>query len=262
MNTIFGTKQRQSQLFLTDGTRIPVTLLHIPSLPVIQVKTKEKDGYLAFQVGLGVGKKKQMSRAFAGHISKAKLTILPKQVVEIRVNDTTDMPEVGSLITAQDVLKPGDIVKVSGISKGKGFAGGVKRHGFHGGPRTHGQSDRERAPGSLGQGTTPGRVYKGKKMAGHMGVSSVSITNLVVVAVDGETVSIAGLVPGLVQSVVRIEKTGESKKFVPPLSALEARTEVAKEATTDEAKEPGETEKTKEASSEIGEKKEEQNGEE
>ena len=132
-----------------DGTRIPVTTVNVAKLPVIQVKTKEKDGYFALQIGLGIGKKKQMSKGFLGHIAKAKLSDLPKRVVEIRVKEGETFPEVGGFVNLQETLKPGDIVKVTGTSKGKGFAGGVKRHHFKGGPRTHGQSDRERAPGSL-----------------------------------------------------------------------------------------------------------------
>lgn len=114
-------------------------------------------------------------------------------------------------------LKAGDLVDVIGISKGKGFAGVVKRHHFKGGPRTHGQSDRERAPGSIGQTTTPGRVYKGKRMAGHMGHSRTTIKNLQVVDVEENknTLLIKGLVPGPVKSRVFIKKVGEDKKFVP-----------------------------------------------
>ncbi len=129
------------------------------------------------------------------------------------------MPKVstsGTAITVSDVFVPGDIVDVTGISKGKGFAGGVKRWGFKGGPRTHGQSDRERAPGSLGQTTTPGRVYKGKKMAGRMGQETVTVKNLEVIEVTADgMLLIKGLVPGSLNSIVVVKKMGTNKKFVP-----------------------------------------------
>ncbi|MDP3941545.1 MAG: 50S ribosomal protein L3, partial [bacterium] len=249
MNILFGTKQQQSQLFLTDGTRIPVTHVRVAKLPVVQVKTKEKEGYTALQVGLGVGKKKQMSKGLMGHIAKAKIDMLPKRVVEIRIHGDETLPEVGGYVNLQDILKPGDIVKVTGTSKGKGFAGGVKRYHFKGGPRTHGQSDRERAPGSLGQTTTPGRVYKGKRMAGHMGVDTATVTNLLVVAVSEDVVSIKGLLPGVVNANLKIEKTGESKKFVAPLAAGDAEKQA--EATDDVAQ--AKVQKTEEVSEEKAE---------
>lgn len=112
---------------------------------------------------------------------------------------------------AAEDLEPGDIVDVIGVSKGKGFAGVVKRHHFKGGPRTHGQSDRERAPGSIGQTTTPGRVYKGKRMAGRMGQNRVTIKNLRVVSVDGELLTVKGLVPGAAKSKVAIRKVREEE---------------------------------------------------
>lgn len=114
-----------------------------------------------------------------------------------------------------DGLKPGDVVQVRGTSKGKGFAGVVKRHHFKGGPRTHGQSDRERAPGSIGQTTTPGRVYRGKRMAGRMGSDRVTIKNLLVLDIARDIVTIKGLVPGARNNRLVITKTGEAKKFIP-----------------------------------------------
>lgn len=114
-----------------------------------------------------------------------------------------------------NVLKPGDVVDVRGVSKGKGFAGVVKRHHFKGGPRTHGQSDRERAPGSIGQTTTPGRVYRGKRMAGRMGQEKVTVKNLRIVDIRDDLIFLKGLVPGARNSVVSIKKKGEDKKFIP-----------------------------------------------
>lgn len=252
---------RQSQLFLTDGSRVPVTLVQVASMPVMQVKTKEKEGYSAIQIGLGLGKKKQMTKPEMGHVLKTKLDILPKRMVEIRVLDDEAMPEAGSFVHLKDVLKAGDIIDVTGISKGKGFAGGVKRHQFKGGPRTHGQSDRERAPGSLGQTTTPGRVYKGKRMAGHMGQDTATITNLMVVAVQGDIVYVRGLVPGSVTSTVRMVKKGESKKFIPSLLAEEVKEEaptgeIIEDASVSQAAEEATPAKEETVVEEVAEKKE------
>jgi large subunit ribosomal protein L3 len=219
IQSVFGTKIAQAQAFLEDGTRIPVTIVKVADLPVVQVKTTALDGYSAIQVGIGVANVKKVKKAIASHVKKANIAILPYELREIRLSSEEDMPSIGEFVRVSDVLRPGDTVDITGFSKGKGFAGGVKRHHFKGGPRTHGQSDRERAPGSLGQTTTPGRVYKGKRMAGHMGQENVTIQNLLVVDVQGDRVFVKGLLPGVLTSVIGITKTGESKKFVPLLKA-------------------------------------------
>lgn len=226
INQIFGIKQKQTQKFLEDGTRIPVTEINVSGNVVAMVKNKDKNGYNSLQIGLGT--KKHPSKALQGHIKGANLKVAPHFLREVRVNEISDSPKLGETINAQDVLKPGDIVDVSGVSKGKGYAGVVKRHHFKGGPRTHGQSDRERAPGSIGQTTTPGRVYKGKRMAGRMGHENVTIKNQIVADVLDNLVLIKGLVPGPKNSLVSIKKVGEDKKFVP----------LYKEALIEESKEP------------------------
>lgn len=215
MQTILGQKQDQTQVFLTDGRRQPVTRIVVTDNTVTQVKTADKDAYWAVQIGFG--SKKRAHKALAGHIKKAGTETVPALLREVRIEDadTETAPAVGAKIKLADVLKPGDIVQVSGVSKGKGFAGGVKRYGFRGGPRTHGQSDRERAPGSIGQTTTPGRVYKGKRMAGRMGHENVTVSNLTVLDIVDDTLFVKGLVPGGRKSVVMITKTGETKNFVP-----------------------------------------------
>lgn len=190
INTLLGEKIEQTQRFLTDGTRIPVTRIHIPNNAVTCVKTKEKNGYLAVQLLLGKNKR------------------------EVRV-DLESMLKIGDKITAKQVFKAGDVVDVVGISKGKGFSGVVKRHHFKGGPRTHGQSDRERAPGSIGQTTTPGRVYKGKRMAGRMGHERVTVKNLRIVEISDDLLLVKGLVPGSRHTLLMIRKVSEDKKFVP-----------------------------------------------
>jgi hypothetical protein len=146
------------------------------------------------------------------------------------------MPELGSTLKVEEVFEVGDIVQVTGTSKGKGFAGVMKRHNFRGGPRTHGQSDRERAPGSIGQTTTPGRVYRGKRMAGHMGVEQVTIKNIMVVSVDAstQTLLVDGLVPGSRNGMLIIKKTGTDKKYV-PLQKTAAEQKIA-DALAEEAR--------------------------
>lgn len=130
--------------------------------------------------------------------------------------DADAIPSVGDVIKASDIFKPGDVINVTGISKGKGYAGGVKRYHFKGGPRTHGQSDRERAPGSIGSTTTPGRVYKGKRMAGRMGHERITVKNLQVVFVDDNNILVKGLVPGGRNTLLMLKKVKDvDKKFVP-----------------------------------------------
>ena len=245
MNTIFGTKIDQTQKFLENGTRIPVTVVQALDNPVVAVKTTELHGYQAVQVGYGTRKK--ATKALQGHVKKANLDSVPSRLQEIRVTgDVTVQP--GDVVKVEETLAPGDIVDVTGQSKGKGFAGGVKRYGFAGGPRTHGQSDRERAPGSIGQTTTPGRVYKGKKMAGRMGNEQVTIQNLVVVDVDSDTktVLIKGLVPGILGSVVQITKTGEvkEKNFVPLHKVEEPQAEGEEVAVAESVEVPEEKDGT------------------
>lgn len=215
MQAFIGQKKDQSQAFLTDGTRIPVTIIATVAAPVVFVKTAEKDRYASVQLGMGI--KKHPNKATIGHIRGAKLEKAPRFLREIRLMDSevADAPKIGDMVKVTDVLKPGDIIDATGFSKGKGFAGGVKRYHFKGGPRTHGQSDRERAPGSIGQATTPGRVYKGKKMAGKMGAENVTVKNLEVMSVTETEVLVKGLVPGAKESLVMLTKRKESKKFVP-----------------------------------------------
>lgn len=246
-----GQKKEQVQKFLENGKRIPVTEIATPGTPVVQVKTIEKDGYTALQ--LAFGSRKNGTQAIKGHVKGANLQNAPRFLREIRLENEENLPVVGDTLKVIDVFKPGDVVDVTGISKGKGFAGVVKRHHFKGGPRTHGQSDRERAPGSIGQTTTPGRVYKGKRMAGHMGHERVTVRNLQVVAVTDTTVLIKGLVPGAVNTLLIITKKGEDKKFTPlykkPEPVAEEPVEKPQEAVSQEeivtpAEEPKETRET------------------
>lgn len=241
---LIGQKKNQAQMFLEDGTRIPVTQIYVESNKVYDVRTLDKHNYSGVQFGIGT--KKHANKASLGHAKKAASDAAPYYLTEIRKMDGEDLPAIGDLIKASDIFKEGDIVDVTGLSKGKGYAGVVKRHGFHGGPKTHGQSDRHRAPGAIGQGTTPGRVYKGKRMAGRMGQDNVTIKNLVVVSVTDEEILVKGLVPGIRDGLLIIHKVGESKKFVPIYSdkveepgqpAEETQTEPVAEPAADEVKE-------------------------
>jgi large subunit ribosomal protein L3 len=222
MQTILGQKKGQTQAFLTDGTRVPVTVVSVAANPVLSVKTADKNGYIAVQLGQGM--KKHATKQEKGHATKgAKLDYAPYFVREVRMAADIQLPAVGDKVEVATVLEAGDIVDVQGTSKGKGFAGGVKRHNFKGGPRTHGQSDRERAPGSIGQTTTPGRVYRGKRMAGKMGNDTVTVRNLEVVDVTADGVLIKGLVPGIRGAYVVITKVGKNKKAVPMVKAEETK---------------------------------------
>jgi large subunit ribosomal protein L3 len=213
LTSLVGKKIFQKQGFLQDGTRVPLTGVVVAGNFITQVKSADKEGYNAVQ--LGIGSNKKAKKAITNHSKKAGLPQAARFLREVRVDDVVGTTS-GTEINVSDVFVPGDIINVTGVSKGKGFAGGVKRWGFKGGPRTHGQSDRERAPGSIGQTTTPGRVYRGKKMAGRMGQDTVTVRNLEVIEVTADGVLlIKGLVPGSVNSIVVIKKMGTVKNFVP-----------------------------------------------
>jgi large subunit ribosomal protein L3 len=236
-----GKKSYQTQGFLEDGRRIPLTIVSSLGNKVSQVKTTDKDGYNAVQIGFGI--KKKANKPLEGHSKKAGFDKAPRFLREIRLSDIPDV-EIGSEINISEILEPGDMVDVVGISKGKGFAGGVKRWHFRGGPRTHGQSDRERAPGSIGQTTTPGRVYKGKKMAGRMGNEQVTVKNLEVIEIkeDG-TIMLKGLIPGVKNSLIIIKKTGKNKNYIPLYKDLKTEVEEINQKEKAEEEKKDETRK-------------------
>ena len=194
MDTLLGTKQIQSQRFTAEGKRIPVTT--IQAGPCFVTKIVEGGHYRNVQ--LSFGSAKHSTKAMDGHIKLSGLTIKPRFLREIRIDEKEEGLTLGQEIKVDKIFQIGDTIQITGTSKGKGFAGVVKRHGFAGGPRTHGQSDRERAPGSIGQTTTPGRVYKGKRMAGRMGSDTVTVKGLTVVDINVEThtLTVKGVVPG------------------------------------------------------------------
>lgn len=203
---IVGKKVGMTQMFAPDGRIIATTAIEVGPCVVTQVKTKARDGYEAVQVGFGEAKK--VNAPLAGHLGKSgKL----KYIKEITADDTASI-EVGTKVDAGMFAK-GEEVDVTGTSKGKGFAGGVKRYHFHGGPKTHGQSDRERGPGSVGSTTTPGRVLRGQRMAGHMGFDQVTVRNLQVLEADParNLLLVKGAIPGPVGRLVIVHKAGKRK---------------------------------------------------
>ena len=160
------------------------------------------------RIEMAFGNAKKQTKALEGHTKKAGMTEKPRFFRSVIVSEVGENEKLGSVVKIDDVFAPGDVIRVTGISKGKGFAGVVKRHHFKGGPKTHGQSDRERAPGSIGSTTTPGRVFKGKRMAGRLGGERVVVRNLTVVSVDPKAneLGIKGVIPGSIASIVEIEK--------------------------------------------------------
>jgi large subunit ribosomal protein L3 len=192
---IIGKKVGMTQVFKEDGTVVPVTVVEAGPCYVTQVRTPDNDGYRAVQLGYETTKTKHLTGGQLGHLEKAGVPAL-RHLREVRIRED-ETYEPGEQLLA-DIFEPGERVDVEGRSKGRGFAGVVKRYGFKGGPRTHGQSDRERAPGSIGACATPGRVWKGKKMPGHMGSRRTTVQNLEVVLVDPERnlLAVSGGVPG------------------------------------------------------------------
>jgi large subunit ribosomal protein L3 len=198
--SILGKKIGMTQLF-REGHEVVVTAIEAGPCTVVQVKTEEKDGYNAVQVGFGTAKR--LNSPAKGHVKKHGDF---KYLREFKIEDPQAIKE-GQKISA-DIFKAGDIIDVIGVSKGKGFAGGVKRYHFSGGPKTHGQSDRHRAPGSVGSTTSPGRVFKGLRMAGHMGDKRVTVQNLQIVDVnpDRHVILVKGAVPGPRNGLLIINK--------------------------------------------------------
>ena len=200
---ILGTKIGMTQIFGENGKVIPVTVIQAGPCVVVQKKTVETDGYDAVQVGYGDVKEKHLTKPQKGHFAKAEVA-MKKYVREFRLEDMSEL-EVGSEIKA-DVFAEGDKIDVTGISKGHGFAGPMKRWGLHRGPMSHG-SKSKRVSGSMGSCSTPGRVMKGKKLPGHMGVKRVTVQNLEVVKVvaDDNLILVKGAVPGSKGGLVTIK---------------------------------------------------------
>ena len=204
MKGILGRKLGMTQVFTQDGNLIPVTVIEVEPNVVLQKKTVETDGYEAVQLGFGEVKEKHVNKAIKGHFAKSGVAI-KKVLKEFRLDEIT--LNVGDEVKA-DVFAEGERVDVTGISKGKGYAGTVKRWGIHRGPMTHG-SGYHRGPGSMGSCSSPSRVFKGKRLAGHLGCEKVTVQNLDVVKVDMDRnlILVKGAIPGPKGGIVTIKNT-------------------------------------------------------
>ncbi len=206
IQNIIGKKLGMTQIFRDNGEVEAVTVIDAGPCMVTQVKAVSKEGYNAVQ--LGFGETKRLNSPQRGHLKGLGQF---KYLREFRVGDT-EAVKVGDKVDVS-LFKAGDLVDIAGVSKGKGFAGVVKRHHFAGGPKTHGQSDRHRAPGSIGATTSPGRVFKGMRMAGHMGNSNVTVRHLEVLEADSarNLLLVKGAVPGARNGLLLIRKSGKRK---------------------------------------------------
>ncbi|MBN1680978.1 MAG: 50S ribosomal protein L3 [Anaerolineae bacterium] len=218
MKGIIGKKVGMTQIFNDDGQVVPVTVIQAGPCYVTQIRTAEQDGYMAVQLGFEeVPSRKngdpRLNKPKRGHLKRNGLDLPDLRYLrEFRVKEI-DVEE-GQKLTA-DVFEPGERVDIVGTSKGRGFAGTIKRHNFNRGPKTHGQSDRERAPGSIGATSTPGRVFKGMRMAGRMGGERVTVQNLEVVVVDAEKnlLAVRGSVPGARGGILLVKKTRKQRQY-------------------------------------------------
>jgi large subunit ribosomal protein L3 len=229
INGIIGRKKGMAQLFDENRNIVQVTAIEAGPCFITQVKRTEKEGYNAVQ--LGFGDTKRLTQPEKGHLKK---TGNLKYLREFRSDDVASL-EVGQKVDVS-IFKLGDIVDVIGISKGKGFAGGVKRHHFSGGPKTHGQSDRHRAPGAIGSTTFPGRVWKGLRMAGHMGNARATVRGLKVVEANAEKnlLLVRGAVPGANDGILLVKKSRIAAGGAAPSAA--PSTDKTKAASTDKNK--------------------------
>lgn len=206
MSGLIGKKLGMTQIFTGDGEAVGVTVIEAGPCPVVQVKTPERDGYSAVQLGFGRVKESRVKSPEAGHAARAGLDYVPSELAEFAPEEGEEY-EAGQEITVS-IFEPGERVKVSGDSKGRGFQGPVKRHGFGGGRASHGGSAVLRKPGSIGPGTDPSRVIKGRKMAGRMGGTRTTVENLRVERVDREKnlLLVRGSVPGARNNILYIRR--------------------------------------------------------
>ncbi|MSO97655.1 MAG: 50S ribosomal protein L3 [Rhodospirillaceae bacterium] len=222
-------KVGMTRLFNTEGNDVPVTVLDVNGVQVVAQRTKEKDGYTAVQLGIGTRKPSRVSKPLRGQYAKAKIE--PKsKLAEFRV-DEKNLVEVGAELAASHFV-PGQFVDVTGTSLGKGFAGAMKRWNFHGLEASHGVSVSHRSHGSVGQRQDPGKVFKGKKMAGHLGVERVTVQNLKVVSVDDDKgfVFLQGAIPGMEGGYVLVSDAVKKKlpDKLPLPAGLKAKAAVEK----------------------------------
>jgi large subunit ribosomal protein L3 len=206
MAGLLGKKLGMSNIFTADGNRIPVTMIEVGPCRVTNVRTVDRDGYTAIQLGYGEKKESKTIKPVLGYFKKNNLTV-SRKLKEFRTDDVSSYKIGDELNTS--FFTEGEFIKVRGLSKGKGFQGVMKRHGFGGvGGTTHGQSDRLRAPGSIGSSSYPSRVFKGQRMAGRQGYESVTVQNLKIVKIVPEKniILVKGAVPGSINSIIELHK--------------------------------------------------------
>lgn len=254
LQTVIATKLGMSQAWTNTGKRLAVTRCRVDNNVVLNVQPAPvvKPTESVVELGFGNRKHKNVSKPLQGKLAKGGFSLGIRGIKGVRVTapegeNATSL--VGKTVKLEEVLSIGDVVQVQGTTKGRGFAGTVKRFGFHGGPKTHGQSDRTRAPGSIGAGTFPGHVWKGKKMPGHYGVDTKSVSGLVVLHLDPTTQELwlSGPIPGTMSGFVTITKTGKTKNITLDkkasgitevvVEAVEVAEEAPVAATTEETKE-------------------------
>ena len=210
VKAILGRKLGMTQIFTPEGRAVPVTVVEAGPCAITQIRTPEKDGYKAVQLSFGAMKEKSLTKPAAGHLAKSGAAPA-RHLVEVRTDDIESY-QLGQVL-GPDVFAAGDKVDVIGLTKGKGFAGGMKRWNFAGKPRTHGTERKHRSPGSQGAGTTPGRVFKGKKGAGRLGHERVTVMLLDIVQVDVENnlLLVRGAIPGPKGAVVMVRSAVKAK---------------------------------------------------
>ena len=228
---LIGRKVGMTTLYWEDGRVDGVTLVEVGPCVITQIRTQARDGYEAVQIGFQ--ETRRVNKPAAGHLERSGGRY--RHLQEFKVDELGEY-EVGQSLGA-NVFNAGDKVSVRGISKGRGFAGGVKRHGFKGGPKTHGQSDRHRAVGSIGAGSSPGRVWKGTRMAGHMGARNVTSTGLKIALVDESRniLALTGSVPGPKNGIIRVQLQERNDSEAPtPLFTILPTDEIEDQPTEDE----------------------------
>lgn len=216
LTDFFAIKLGMSQAWTRDGRRLAVTKLRAEDNLIGSSLSESK-----LELFYGSKQQKNLKKPQLGHLKKLKTKFFPSRFTSTSLTDTATSPKPGSSVSISQVFKVGDLVEIQGTTKGRGFAGAMKRYGFHGGPKTHGQSDRSRATGSIGSGTTPGRIWKGKRMPGHYGVDTQTIKGLKILFIDDKTkeVWVSGPIPGHINSFVKLHVTGKTKTVELDLNA-------------------------------------------
>ncbi|PIY80560.1 MAG: 50S ribosomal protein L3 [Candidatus Pacebacteria bacterium CG_4_10_14_0_8_um_filter_42_14] len=249
INDIFVTKIGMTQAWTTEGKRIAVTRCLVqPNMVIATRQLSENNSAYTLEIGYGKKLLRTTKKPLRAQLAKSGFSVGVKTIHGIKVDasESDNIPAAGTTLVVTDILSLGDVVNVRGTTKGRGFAGGMKRYGYKGGPKTHGQSDRSRAIGSIGAGTSPGRVLKGKGMPGHMGDVAVTIKGLTVVHIDPKTqeVWLSGPVPGSITSDLLIHRLGKTKSVNLNYDASgikqpteEVKEEEAKEEVSEETKE-------------------------